>query len=81
MGRADFEFLGRSIVEFIAKTIFVFGALVASGAMALFTLQTLETTLLQSGLASWLTLASIGLLMLVAMQYAFRRFAVAETID
>ena len=81
VGRADFEFLGRSIVEFIAKTIFVFGALVASGAMALYTLRTLETTLLQSGLATWLTLASIGLLMLIAMQYAFRRFAVAETID
>ena len=27
MGRADFEFLGRSIVEFIAKTIFVSAAM------------------------------------------------------
>ncbi|MEM6891710.1 MAG: hypothetical protein AAF636_26855 [Pseudomonadota bacterium] len=81
MGRADFEFLGRSIVEFIAKTIFVFTAVVASGAIGLVTSRMIGTTLVLPGLASWLTLSSIGLLTLVAMQCAFRRFAVAETID
>jgi hypothetical protein len=39
------------------------------------------TTLVLPGLASWLTLTLIGLLTLVALQFAFRRFAVAETID
>ena len=81
MGRADFEFLGRSMVEFIAKTIFIFAAMTASGAVGLFTFRMMGTTLVLSGLASWLTLTMIGLLTLVALQYAFRRFAVAETID
>ena len=81
MGRADFEFLGRSIVEFIAKTFFVFTAMGASGAVAFFTFKKMGPTLVLTGLASWLTLTLIGLLTLVAMQYAFRRFAVAETID
>ncbi|WP_317055198.1 putative ABC exporter domain-containing protein [Roseovarius rhodophyticola] len=81
MGRADFEFLGRSIVEFIAKTLFVFAAMAASGAVGLVTFKTMGTTLVLSGLASWLTLTLIGLMTLVALQYAFRRFAVAETID
>ncbi len=81
MGRADFEFLGRSIVEFIAKTVFVFAAIAASGAVGLFTLSSVGATLVLSGLASWFTLTVIGLLTLVALQYAFRRFAVAETID
>ena len=81
MGRADFEFLGRSIVEFIAKTIFIFAAIMASGAMGLFTLRKIGNSLVLPGIASWLTLAVIGLLALVAMQFAFRRFAVAETID
>ncbi|MDU8944691.1 putative ABC exporter domain-containing protein [Ovoidimarina sediminis] len=81
MGRADFEFLGRSIVEFIAKTIFVFAAMAVSGAVGLVTFKMMETTLVLPGLASWLTLMLIGLLTLVALQYAFRRFAVAETID
>ena len=81
MGRADFEFLGRSIVEFIAKTIFVFAAMAASIAVGLATLGRMGPTLVLPGLASWLTLALIGLLTLVALQFAFRRFAVAETLD
>jgi len=81
MGRADFEFLGRSIVEFIAKTFFVFAAIAAAIAVGLLTYRMMGTTLVLPGLASWLTLTVIGLLTLVALQYAFRRFAVAETID
>ena len=81
MGRADFEFLGRSIVEFIAKTIFVFASMAASGAVGLVTFKMMGATLVLTGVASWLTLTLIGLLTLVAMQYAFRRFAVAETVD
>ena len=81
MGRADFEFLGRSIVEFIGKTIFVFTAMAASGAVGLITFRMMGPTLVLPGLASWFTLALIGLLTLAALQYAFRRFAVAETID
>jgi len=81
MGRADFEFLGRSIVEFIAKTIFVFAAMTASAAVGLVTFKMMGPTLVLPGLASWFTLTLIGLLTLVALQYAFRRFAVAETID
>lgn len=81
MGRADFEFLGRSLVEFIAKTIFVFAAVVASIAVGYATFRMIGTTLVLPGLASWLTLTLIGFLTLIALQYAFRRFAVAETID
>lgn len=81
MGRADFEFLGRSIIEFIAKTIFIFAGMAASGAVGLVTFETMGPTLILPGLVSWLTLTLIGLLTFVALQYAFRRFAVAETID
>ena len=81
MGRADFEFLGRSIVEFIAKTIFIFVALAAAGAAGFFIFKVMGTSLVVAGLVSWLTLTFIGLLTLVALQFAFRRFAVAETID
>ena len=81
MGRADFEFLGRSLVEFIAKTIVVFAAVAASFAVGSFTFTTLGASLVLPGLASWITLTVIGFLMLIAMQYAFRRFAVAENVD
>ncbi len=81
MGRADFEFLGRSLVEFIAKAIVILAAAAASAAVGLATFATIRTSLVLPALASWITLTLIGLLTLVAMQYAFRRFAVAETVD
>lgn len=81
MGRADFEFLGRSLVEFIAKAIVILAAAGASAAVGLYTLLTIGASLFPSVLAGWVTLTLIGLLMLVVMQYAFRRFAVAETVD
>ena len=80
MGRADFEFLGRSIVEFLAKTAFIFAAITASIFVGiLFRLTRSEWII--PGIAGWITLTLIGLLTLAALQYAFRRFAVAETID
>ncbi|MEM1088204.1 MAG: hypothetical protein AAGH90_10770 [Pseudomonadota bacterium] len=80
MGRADFEFLGRSIVEFLAKTAFIFAALTASIYVGI-TFRLTGSMWIVPGVTAWLTLSGIGLLTLVAMQHAFRRFAVAETID
>ncbi len=81
MGRADFEFLGRSIVEFIAKTIFVLAAMAASGAVGMWAFKMTGTGLVLPGMVSWLALTLIGVVTLAALQYAFQRFAVAETID
>lgn len=81
MGRADFEFLGRSIVEFIAKTIYVFSAITAAGFVGFETFKLVGGTLVLPAVASWLTLTLIALLTMVPLQFAFRRFAVAETID
>ena len=81
MGRADFEFLGRSLVEFIAKSIVVLAAAAASGAVGFVALTTFKASLVLSALASMITIVMIVLLMLVVMQFAFRRFAVAETVD
>lgn len=81
MGRADFEFLGRSFAEFTAKTIIVFTAVASSVAVGLITITTIRTSLALSALASWTTLTLFGLLTLSMMQFAFRRFAVAETVD
>ncbi|NNU82182.1 hypothetical protein HMH01_17225 [Halovulum dunhuangense] len=81
MGRADFEFLGRALIEFIVKTVIIlFGVSMALGVGA-FAFMTLGTTLILAGVASWLTLMSIGLLATIVMRYAFRRFVVAEAFD
>ena len=42
---------------------------------------TLRTTLTLAGLASWLALTLIAGLAIIVMQYAFKRFVVAEAFD
>jgi len=81
MGRADFEFLGRSLIEFMAKMAIILLAVSAAFGVGAFTFMTLRTTLVLPGMASWLTLTLIGGLATIAMQYAFRRFVVAEAFD
>ena len=81
MGRADFEFLGRALVEFIVKIIIITIGLSVAAGVGVFTFMTLRTTWVLPGVASWLTLALIGALATIIMQYAFRRFVVAETFD
>jgi hypothetical protein len=81
MGRADFEFLGRSLIEFILKTVVILIAVSLAFGVGVVTFMTLRTTLLLPGLASWMTLTLIGGLATILMQYAFRRFVVAEVFD
>ncbi|MHA3913501.1 hypothetical protein [Halovulum sp. GXIMD14793] len=81
MGRADFEFLGRAMVEFIVKLVIVLSGAAAAAGVGVFTFTTLKTTWVLPGMASWLTLALIGGLATIIMQYAFRRFVVAEVFD
>ncbi len=81
MGRADFEFLGRALVEFIVKIIIILLAVSVAVGVGAFTFMRLSPTLVLAGVASWSTLTLIGGLATVVMQYAFRRFVVAETFD
>lgn len=81
MGRADFEFLGRSLIEFIVKAAVILFAVSLAFGVGVFTFMTLRTTLVLPGLASWLTLTLIGGLATIVMQFAFRRFVVAEAFD
>jgi hypothetical protein len=81
MGRADFEFLGRSLVEYIVKTVVMVIALSLAMGIGVFTFVTLGRTMVLSGLASWSALALIAGLAVIVMQYAFRRFVVAETFE
>ena len=81
MGRADFEFLGRALIEFIVKLVIVLCAVSVAVGVGLFAFLTAGTTLALSGLASWITLTLFAGLATILMQYAFRRFVVAEAFD
>lgn len=81
MGRADFEFLGRSLIEFIVKAMVILIAVALAFGAGLVTFRTGGAALILPALAGWLTLALIGGLATIAMQSAFRRFVVAEAFD
>jgi|GEM_PF-3377406 len=81
MGRADFEFLGRALVEFIVKMAIILLAVSVAAGVGVFTFMTLKGSLIVPGVASWLTLALIGGLATLVMQFAFGRFVVAEAFD
>lgn len=81
MGRADFEFLGRAVVEFIVKMVVIVLSVSAALGLGAFTFMTFNTTLVLPGVVSWLILTLIGGLATFVMQYAFRRFVVAEVFD
>ncbi|MEM9268849.1 MAG: hypothetical protein AAGA78_07930, partial [Pseudomonadota bacterium] len=81
MGRADFEFLGRTLVEFIVKLVIIISAVSVAIAVGVLVLLTLKTTLTLPVLASWVTLALTGGLATAIMQFAFRRFVVAEAFE
>ena len=80
VGRVDFEFLGRTMVEFVAKTIIIFAALAVAVGVGLIVLHASGKSWISFGLASWLSLAIIASLTVPMLGYAFRRFAVGETI-
>ena len=81
MGRADFEFLGRALVEFIAKAVVIVLAVALAIGVGSLMFVTIGTSLVMSGLVSWLALTLMAGLATVVMQYAFRRFVVSETFD
>jgi hypothetical protein len=81
MGRADFEFLGRALIEFIMKAVIILLAVAMAIGVGTFTFMMLRTTLVLPGVASWLALTLIAGLATIVMQFAFRRFVVAEAFD
>lgn len=81
VGRVDFEFLGRTLVDFILKTIIIVIAVVAAGAAGVAALNATGQSYLWLAITSWLALTVIGLLTVTLLGIAFRRFKVSQTIE
>jgi hypothetical protein len=81
VGRVDFEFLGRALVDFILKTIIIVTAVVAAGAAGFAALDATGQSYPWLAITSWLTLTVIGTLTVPLLGIAFRRFKVGQTIE
>ncbi|MEO0385976.1 MAG: hypothetical protein AAF281_00400 [Pseudomonadota bacterium] len=81
MGRADFEFLGRAMVEFIVKTVIILVAVSVAVGVGVFAFMTLKPAWTLPALAAWVTLSAIAGLATRVLQTAFKRFVVAEAFE
>ena len=80
VGRADFEFIGRMLVDFVAKTIVIAGAGTLSVVAGLLVLKAGGQSWIWFAATIWLTLTVFGLTTLPLLAFAFRRFKISQTI-
>jgi hypothetical protein len=81
IGRVDFDFIGRTLMDFMLKTIIIVTAVVGAGAAGYATLHATGQSWFWFGLVSWLTIAILGLLTVPSLGYAFRRFNVSQALE
>lgn len=81
VGRVDFDFLGRTLVDFVLKTFVIFTALGLARIAGLVAQRITGENWFSFGAASWLVLTVIGLMSIPALALAFRRFKISETIE
>lgn len=81
VGRVDFDFLGRTLVEFLLKTLIVFAAIGTAAGLGIKVMRATGNSWLSFGLIAWLVLTAIGLLTIPFLGLAFRRFRLSQTIE
>jgi len=80
VGRADFEFIGRMLLDFVIKTILIVSAGAAAVMAGLLALEAGGQSWTWFVAASWLTLTLSSLSTLPLLAFAFRRFRISQTI-
>jgi hypothetical protein len=78
VGRVDFDFLGRTMVEFMVKTTLLVGACALAAAAGMRLLDITERSWLAFAGVAWLSLALMALLMLPLLSWAFERFDISR---
>jgi len=78
VGRVDFDFLGRTMVEFMVKTMLLVGACALAVAAGMRALEMTERSWPAFAGVAWLSLALMALLMLPLLSWAFARFDVSR---
>ena len=81
VGRVDFDFLGRTLVEFLLKTVIVFSAVAAAAGLGIKVMHATGNSWLLFGLSVWAALSAIALFTIPLMGLAFDRFRLSQTIE
>ena len=78
VGRVDFDFLGRTLVEFMVKTTLLIGACALAAGAGMKVLDMTERSWPAFAGVAWFSLALMALLMLPLLSWAFERFDVSR---
>ena len=81
VGRVDFDFLGRALVDFTLKTIIIVTVLAAARTIGIIAQRATGEFWFSFVLASWSTVTIAGLLIIPIAAFAFRRFKLGQTIE
>ena len=78
VGRVDFDFLGRTMVEFMVKTTLLIGACALAAGAGMRVLDLTERSWPAVAGVAWFSLSLIALLMLPLLSWAFNRFDISR---
>ena len=81
VGRVDFDFLGRTLVDFMGKSIVIITVLGTARAVGMRVQDASDGSFLALAGTSWIIVAVCGLATIPLMTLAFRRFRISETIE
>lgn len=80
VGRADFDFLGRTLLEFVIKSSILMGSCFLAAKTGQLLMNTMAwSSWLAFGVLAWLTLSLIALLVLPLLSWSFNRFDVSRS--
>jgi hypothetical protein len=78
VGRVDFDFLGRTLVEFAVKTTLLISGCGLAAAAGMLVLNATDRSWLAFALVAWFSLLVIALLTVPVLSWAFKRFNVSR---
>ncbi len=81
VGRVDFDFLGRTLVDFMIKTLIIVVCVAFARYFGIVAQNLTGEQWVSFGLVSVIVLSGFALLTIPGMAWAFRRFSVSETIE
>lgn len=79
VGRADFDFLGRTLLEFVVKSAILMGSCFLAAEAAHFIISGMTGSWSAFAIVAWFILTLMGLLLLPLLNQAFQRFDVSRS--
>jgi hypothetical protein len=78
VGRIDFDFFGRTLIELTVKSFFLFVGCALAAGIGIIVFRATNGSWIAFAMMAWVSLALLGGLNVVLLGWAFRRFDVSR---